>query len=156
MLAAESHRGVALIVALTLLLLMTVFALVAATRSTTELLMAANEQYRRRASQAASAAVEDAIAHIGEASPNGAARAVRGPLRLADGGLENFSSTTSFAGTGAPLLAGSVDRFVAYHYAITGVGTSARAARDVQTQGIAVISPINAVADFHRTEGGLP
>jgi type IV pilus assembly protein PilX len=153
---ADRHRGVALIVGLILLLLMTLLAIIAMTRATTELMMAANEQYRRRASQAASAAIEDAIARIGTVIPARGSTVTRGPRALVDGSLERFSSATSFAGIEKPLFSGSADKFAALHYTIDGVGTSARGARDEQTQGIVIIAPLTAVADFNQLEHGLP
>lgn len=150
------HRGVVLIVGLLLLLLMTLLALVVMLRTSTEVMMAASEQYRRRASQAASAAIEDGIAAIGLVPAIKAAPVSRGPSALADGSLERFSSRTQFIGREAIVPGSSIGAFGAADYLIEGIGTSARAAVDSQTQTISVISPTNGVSDFTRIAGGLP
>ena len=150
------NQGVVLIVGLLVLLLMTLLALVAMMRSSTELMIAASEQYRRRASQAGSAAIEDAIAKIGSVPAAPGTPVTRGPAPLAEGTLERLSSHSEYVGRETLVPGASIGAFGALDYIVRGFGTSARAAQDIETQGLVVIAPTNGVSSFTRIASGLP
>jgi hypothetical protein len=108
------QRGAALAVALILLVVLTLLAVSGMGMATAELAMVGNEQLRRRASDAASAGIE---------------------RQLAD------RSGWRYVGDEAVLPGFSAEKFIGRHYVIESVGEAPRGARDVQVQGVLVISP---------------
>jgi Tfp pilus assembly protein PilX len=114
--SSRRQTGAALAVALVLLVVLTLLAVSGMGMATAELAMAGNEQLRRRASDAASAALERALAD---------------PTR----------AEWRYVGDEAVLPRFSAEKFVGRHYVIERVAEAPRGARDVQVQGVLVISP---------------
>ncbi len=125
--------------------------------SVAELWMAGSEQFHRVAVEAASAGVEVGIAR----------------LRASRGAVERVFLTGAASLTAGPASAGvcgndstrrhrrrqSRDparrKFVGEHFEIESTGTAPRGARDVQVQGVVVISIEQWVRTFRRIGGGL-
>jgi Tfp pilus assembly protein PilX len=139
--------GAALVIALVLLLILTLLASTGMRMSIAELWMAGNEQYRRKASDAASAGIEVAITAIS------ALRAP--PLVTGNSGSDAYEAAIRYTGNETSLPGSSAEKFAGEHFEIESVGTSARHARDVQTQGVMVIFPANGVKTFTREGAGL-
>jgi type II secretory pathway component PulK len=146
-----SERGAALVVALLLLTVFTLLAITAMRTSVAELWMAGGEQFHRMAVEAASAGVEVGITRLrvsgsastGEISSDGGAASV------------GYVATIRRSGTEASIPGSSAEKVVGEHFEIESTGTAPRRARDVQVQGVLLISSINGVRTFHRTGEGL-
>lgn len=146
-----SERGAVLVVALLLLTVFTLLAITAMRTSVAELWMAGGEQFHRRAVEAASAGVEVGIARL---------RASRGTSTgdvSSSGGTAGvgYAATIRRSGTEVTIPGSSAERFVGEHFEIESTGSAPRRARDVQVQGVMVISSSNGVRTFHRTGEGL-
>ena len=134
-------------IALVLLLILTLLATTGMRTSIAELWMAGNEQYRRKASDAASTGIELAITEIS---------AARAPPGIAgESGSSNYEATIRHTGKETSLPGSSAEKFEGDHFEIESIGTSSRNARDVQTQGVMVISAANGVKTFSREGAGL-
>jgi Tfp pilus assembly protein PilX len=140
------------------LLLLVVFSLLAITGMRTaiaELWMAGSEQFHRVAVEAASAGVEAGIARL-RASPG--AIASDGTIEAGAGSgarTASYTATIRHAGTEASIPGSSAEKFVGEHFEIQSTGTAPRSARDVQVQGVTVISSSNGVRTFRRIGQGL-
>jgi type II secretory pathway component PulK len=147
-------RGAALVIALLLLVVLTLLAISGMRMSIAELWMAGHEQFHRRASDAASAGIEASIARI---QAGGAAGAVQTGGAFAFGEPPTDSYTVSIRQTGreTSLPGSSVGKFSGEHFEIESVGTSSRGARDVQVQGVMVVSSANGVTTFGGVGAGL-
>lgn len=151
------QRGAVLVIALLLLTVFTLLAVTAMRTSVAELWMAGGEQFHRVAVEAASAGVEAAIVRL-RASQG----AVVGGAATAGGASINggapsspYVATMRRAGTEASLPGSSVEKFAGEHFEIESTGTAPRGARDVQVQGVVVISSSNGVRTFRRVGEGL-
>jgi type IV pilus assembly protein PilX len=137
----KQQRGAALAIALILLLVLTILAFTGMTTATTELTMSGNEQYRRNATQAAAAGIEQAISRLGAVSTAaGAAATVVAPAAVAGSATDRVGTSSRYLGDEAGLPQSSADKFLGLHFEIESTGTSARNARDAQTQGVMVIA----------------
>ncbi len=134
------ERGAALVIGLIMLLILTILAFTGVNTATTELAMASNEQFRRNAADASAAGVEEAIASLGAVGSVPGASASLPEAALGDDEATTFTTTTRYVGDETGLPQSSVDKFIGLHYEIESVGTSARNARDVQTQGVMVVA----------------
>jgi type IV pilus assembly protein PilX len=152
----SAEAGAALVVALVLLLVLTLLAITGARMSVAELVMAGNEQFRHKASTAASAGIEVAVARV---SARGSGQSTNpeniGPIRTGEPLTDMFSASVRYAGKEASLPGSSADKFTGHHFEIESTGSSARNARDVQLQGLMVVSPVSGVQTFHRLGDGL-
>lgn len=157
--ARRRQRGAALIIGLILLMVLTILAFASVNTATTELAMSGNEQFRQKAAQAASAGIETAIPDLGDVSTVPGSAPLVSALTAVPGQPEDrFQTRSRFIGEERGLPQSSADRFVGYQFEIESTGTSARNARDVQTQGVMVV--VNAgssggEANFGRLGGGL-
>jgi Tfp pilus assembly protein PilX len=152
----KRHRGVALVVVLLLLLVLTLLATTGMSLSTAEWVMAGNEQFHRRASDASAAGIEEAIARLAaSAAAQGSEPISMGPVSVGPLGADEYTSTTRYVGDEAALTQSSADKFVGRHHEIESTGTSARNARDVQTQGVMVVSAANGVTSVEQIGTGL-
>jgi Tfp pilus assembly protein PilX len=145
------ERGAALVIALLLLAILTLLATTGMRTAVAELWMASSEQFHHGAVEAASAGVEVAIARLRAAA---GALATGNPI---DGmaGDAPYTATIQHAGTEASLPGSSAEKFVGEHFEIESTGTAARGARDVQMQGVLVVSSTNGVRTFRSTGSGL-
>jgi hypothetical protein len=157
----SGSAGAALLIALLLLLILTLLATAGMRMSIAELWMAGNEQYRRKASDAASAGIEVAIARVsaGVVAVNGAAVGSRvaqvGPAAVGDPSSETYTASVLYTGKEASLPGSSAEKLTGEHVEIVSAGTSVRGARDVQVQGLMVVSPTSEVKTLHRIGTGL-
>jgi type IV pilus assembly protein PilX len=159
------QQGAALVVGLMLLLILTLLAVTGMNTATTELVMAGNEQYRNNASHAASTGIEEAIPAIGTVPTTVGAAPVSVPSTPMPGSdpaavvahtADTYSTSTQYAGEETGLPQSSANKFVGLHYVITSTGTSARGAKDVQSQGLMVVAPAGSSgADYGRLGKGL-
>jgi type IV pilus assembly protein PilX len=155
---ARRERGAALAVALILLLVLTILAFTGMSTATLELTMSGNEQYRRNAAQAASAGIEQAISRLGSVSTvAGAAPTVIAPTLLPESTTDRWSTSSRYLGDETGLPQSSADKFVGLHYEIESTGTSARNARDLQTQGVLIVAATGSAGNssFARLGEGL-
>ena len=151
------QRGVVLVVAMLLLTVFTLLAITGMRTSVAELWMAGSEQLHRVAVEAASAGVEAGIARLRAsrgavsvgASAAGVASLTGGPASAP------YVAAIRRAGTEASIPGSSAEKFVGDHFEIESTGTAPRGARDVQVQGVVVISSSNGVRTFRRIGGGL-
>jgi hypothetical protein len=150
------ERGAALVIGLIMLLILTILAFTGINTATTELAMANNEQFRRNAADASAAGVEQAIAAIGTV---GTTAGASGSVALTELGNEatRYSAVIRYVGDESGLPQSSTDKFIGLHYEIESTGTSARNARDVQTQGVMVIASAGGAGNdsFGRIGDGL-
>lgn len=151
----EAIRGAALVVTLILLVILTLLASTGLRMSVGELWMAGNEQYHRRAIDAASAGIEVGVARVGAIGPAAATDADGDRLVVQDGAPETFTVVIRPAGYESTLSGSSVGKLVGEHFEIESTGGSLREARDVQVQGVMVVSASGGEARFTRIAGGL-
>jgi Tfp pilus assembly protein PilX len=153
----DTQRGVALVIALVLLAIITLLATTGMRMSIAELWMAGNEQFHRKAVDAASAGLEASIARIRAQGALAAGQAAEGGSLTAIGepASDSYSVSMRYTGREASLPGSSVGKLVADHFEIESTGASARGARDVQIQGVMVVSTTNGVANFGRLGEGL-
>jgi type II secretory pathway component PulK len=146
-----SERGAVLVIALLLLTVFTLLAITAMRTSVAELWMAGGEQFHRMAVEAASAGVEVGVARL-----RASASTSIGEIS-SDGGVASvgYVATLRRVGTEASIPGSSAEKFVGEHFEIESTGTAPRRARDVQVQGVLVISSSNGVRTFHRIGEGL-
>jgi type IV pilus assembly protein PilX len=146
-----SERGVALVVALLLLVILTLLAITGMRTAIAELWMAGSEQFHRLAVEAASSGVESGIARLRASRGTGAGEAtIEGQPANA-----TYTVTIRRAGTEAFIPGSSAEKFVGQHFQIESTGTAPRSARDVQVQGVMVISSTDGVQTFRRIGEGL-
>jgi hypothetical protein len=67
----------------------------------------------------------------------------------------SYVATIRRAGTEASIPGSSAEKFVGEHFEIESTGAAPRGARDVQVQGVMVISSSNGVRTFRRVGVGL-
>jgi type II secretory pathway component PulK len=147
----ESERGAALVIALLLLVVLTLLATTGMRMSVAELWMAGSEQFRRAAVEAASVGVEVGIARL-----NASRGAAVGEMASAGGPTDAaYTATIRYAGTEASIPGSSAEKFVGEHFEIESTGTAVRGARDVQVQGVMLISSSNGVRTFRSIGEGL-
>jgi Tfp pilus assembly protein PilX len=139
--APTRQRGAALVIGLIMLLILTILAFTGVNTATTELAMASNEQFRRNAAEASSAGIEASIASLGLVGTTAGASATLPATDLADDDATTYTTVMRYIGDETNLTQNSADQFIGVHYEIESTGTSARNARDVQTQGVMVITP---------------
>jgi type IV pilus assembly protein PilX len=151
------ERGAALVIGLIMLLILTILAFTGVNTATTELAMASNEQFRRNAAEASAAGVEESIASLGLVGTTAGATATLPEAALGDDDVTTYASITRYVGDETNLPQSSADKFIGLHYEIESTGTSARNARDVQTQGVMVITATGGGGDETLTSigGGL-
>jgi type IV pilus assembly protein PilX len=152
------ERGAALAVALILLLVLTILAFTGMSTATLELTMSGNEQYRRNAAQAASAGIEQAISRLGSVSTvAGSAPTIIAPTLLPESTTDRWSTSSRYLGDETGLPQSSADKFIGLHYEIESTGTSARNARDLQTQGVLIVAATGSAGNssFARLGEGL-
>jgi type IV pilus assembly protein PilX len=156
------QQGAALVIGLILLLILTLLAVTGMNTATTELVMAGNEQYRNNASHAASTGIEEAIPGIGAVPTTLGAGPVKVGATPVPGSdpaaavVDKYSTSTQYVGEETGLPQSSANKFVGLHYVITSTGTSARSAKDVQSQGVLVVAPAGSSGgDFGKTGKGL-
>jgi Tfp pilus assembly protein PilX len=140
-----------LVIALLLLLIITLLATTGMRTSIAEMWMAGSEQFHRAAVEAASTGVEVAIARL---------RAGRGALAggsAISGGSAHagYTATVRYVAAEAAIPGSSAEKFVAEHFEIESTGSAPRGARDVQIQGVVVISSSTGVRTFRRIGEGL-
>jgi Tfp pilus assembly protein PilX len=152
----RSERGAALVVGLIMLLILTILAFTGVNTAITELAMANNEQFRRNAADASAAGVEQAIAAIGTVGTTAGATASVAPTVLGNDATE-YSAVMRYVGDETGLPQSSADKFIGLHYEIESTGTSARNARDVQTQGVMIVASAGGAGNesFSQIGGGL-
>ncbi len=153
----RDERGAALVIALLLLVVSTLLATTGMRTSIAELWMAGSEQFHRRAVEAASAGVEAGIARVRASRgkiferhhPRGRGR---GRGRRWRWGLFGDDAACRHRG-----LASRLERREVYRRALRDRKHRRRAsqARDVQVQGVLVISSRNGVRTFRRIGEGL-
>lgn len=150
------QRGAALVVGLIMLLILTILAFTGVNTAITELAMANNEQFRRNAADASSAGVEQAIASIGMVGTTAGASRSIAPTAIGNDATR-YSTVTRYVGYETGLPQSSADKFIGLHYEIESTGTSARNARDVQTQGVMVVASAGGAGNesFGRLGAGL-
>jgi Tfp pilus assembly protein PilX len=148
------ERGAALVIGLIMLLILTILAFTGVNTATTELAMASNEQFRRNAADASAAGVEEAIALLGTVDSVAGASVTRPEAALGDDEATTYTTTTRYVGDETGLPQSSADKFIGVHYEIESVGTSARNARDVQTQGVIVVAANGLGGDELTTQVG--
>jgi Tfp pilus assembly protein PilX len=147
------QRGVSLVVVLLLLAVIMLLASTAIRMSVGEIRMAGNEQFHREAVDAASTGLEVLIARLGNA---GGAPAVRTSTESqAIGTASGFTASVRAAGVESVLVGSSAGRLSGEHFEIESTGNSSREARDVQVQGVMVVTASNGVARFSRIGTGL-
>jgi type II secretory pathway component PulK len=151
-----SQQGAALVIALVLLAIVTLLATSGMRMSIAELWMAGNEQFHRKAVDAASAGIEASIARfraqgVVTASPVDGS----GAVAIGEPASDSYSVSARYTGREASLPGSSAGDFFGEHFEIESTGTSARGARDVQIQGLMVVSTSNGVANFSRIGAGL-
>jgi type IV pilus assembly protein PilX len=149
--SAPFQRGAVLVIALLLLVILSLLALTGMRTAVAELWMAGNEQFHRKAVEAASAGIEVAIARV---RADRAAASV-GPEMPGDAPSDSYTATIRRAGTEASLPDSSAEKFVGEHFEIESTGASSRDARDVQVQGVMIVSAAIGVRTFQRTGTGL-
>jgi Tfp pilus assembly protein PilX len=155
--SGASERGAALVIALLLLVVFSLFAITGMRTSIAELWMAGSEQFHRVAVETASAGVEAGIARLrashgaiaGDTTIEGGADAGSGAKNAA------YAATIRHAGTEASIPGSSAEKFIGEHFEIESTGSGSRRARDVQVQGLMVITSTNGVRTFRRIGGGL-
>jgi type II secretory pathway component PulK len=153
---SASQRGVALVVALFLLVILTVLATTGMKVSIAELVMAGNEQFRQKASAAASAGVEVTIWRILSGASGRSAGTERiGPIETGEPRIDTYTVSLRYTGREAPLPGASAEKFAGNHFEIESTGESARNARDVQVQGLMLVTPTAGVQTFQRIGAGL-
>jgi type IV pilus assembly protein PilX len=151
--------GAALVIALIMLLILTILALAGINTATTELTMSGNAQFRHNAAQAAATGIETAITQIGGvATTPGAPVALASNVVVPDSSTDRYTTSARFVGDEAGLPQSSADKFIGLHYVIDSTGTSARNARDVQTQGVMIVAPSGGAGSntFSQIGTGLP
>jgi hypothetical protein len=155
--APARQRGAALVIGLIMLLILTILAFTGVNTATTELAMASNEQFRRNAAEASAAGVEESIASLGLVGTTAGATATLPAAALGEDEATTYTTTTRYVGDETGLPQSSADKFIGLHYEIESTGTSARNARDVQTQGVMVIAATGGGGEdtLTRTGGGL-
>jgi Tfp pilus assembly protein PilX len=153
--ARDTQRGVALVIALVLLVIVTLLATTGMRMSIAELWMAGNEQFHRKAVDAASAGLEATVARFRAQGALAASQEDGGPTAIGDPASDSYSVSMRYTGREASLPGSSVGELVADHFEIESTGASARGARDVQIQGVMVVSTANGVASFSRLGAGL-
>lgn len=137
------QRGAALVVGLMLLVVITLLAIGAMNSASVDLVMAGNTQYQQRAFQAAEMGIERTIVE-GDFIPGPESVEVVDPIGVPGLAPDQFSTrlTSDLDGTEQPAIWGnSVDAFSTYHFQLTSTGESARSARTVHVQGVAVLAP---------------
>jgi len=150
------QRGAALVIALILLVILTLLAVTGMRMSVAELAMAGNEQFRHKASTASSAGIEVAIARVSARGGPASGEVERvGPVSVGEPRRDSYTVSVRYTGREASLPGSSAERFFGDHLEIQSVGVSSRSARDVQAQGVMVISPAQGVKSFQRTGTGL-
>jgi type II secretory pathway component PulK len=151
-----AQRGAALVIALVLLVIVTLLATSGMRMSIAELWMAGNEQFHRKAVDAASAGVEASVARFRAQGVVAADQGEGGdPVPIGEPASDSYSVSTRYTGREASLPGSSVGEFFGEHFEIESTGASARGARDVQIQGLMVISTTDGVANFSRIGAGL-
>jgi len=145
------ERGVALVITLLLLAILSMLASTGVRMSLGEVWMAANEQFHQRAVEAASAGAEVAVARVGIARPG----ASDDSWSQAVGTGSEYVVTVRRTADESVLEGSSAGRFVGQHFEIESTGTSSRGARDVQVQGVMVVSAAGGVSLFSRAGAGL-
>jgi type IV pilus assembly PilX-like protein len=147
----RSERGAALVVALLLLVILTLLATTGMRTSVAELWMAGSEQFHRKALEAASSGVEAAIVRLGASAGSlSSGTSVDGMA-----GDAPYAAAIRHAGTEASLPGSSAEKFVGEHFEIESTGTASRGAREVQVQGVLVVSSTNGVRTFRSAGNGL-
>jgi type IV pilus assembly protein PilX len=151
------ERGAALVIGLIMLLILTILAFTGVNTATTELAMASNEQFRRNAADASAAGVEESIASLGLVGTTAGATATLPEAALGDDDATTYTTVTRYVGDETGLPQSSADKFIGLHYEIESTGSSARNARDVQTQGVMVVAATGGGGDETLTSigGGL-
>ena len=146
-----SQRGAALVIALLLLMILTLLAVTGMRTAVAELWMAGSEQFHRAAVEAASTGVEAGVARLraSRGAMGGDTSIAGGPISAA------YTATIRRAGLETSLPGSSAEKFVGQHFEIESTGTAPRGARDVQVQGLMVISSGNGVRTFRRMSEGL-
>jgi type II secretory pathway component PulK len=149
-------KGTAVVIALLVLLILSVLATAGMRMSVAELWMAGNERFRRSASDAASAGIEVTVARV---SRSGASKSsepvVEGPVRLSETSPDAYTVSLRYTGKEAAVPRSSAEKFEGDHFEIRSTGTSSRSARDVQVQGVMLITAPNGVKTFDRRGDGL-
>lgn len=151
------ERGAALVIGLIMLLILTILAFTGVNTATTELAMASNEQFRRNAADASAAGIEESIASLDLVGTTPGSAATLPEAVLGDNEATTYTSVTRYVGDEAGVPQSSADKFIGLHYEIASTGTSARNARDSQTQGVIVITPAGGGSEENLTltAGGL-
>jgi type IV pilus assembly protein PilX len=152
------QSGAALVIGMLLLLVLTILAFTGLNSSTTELAMASNEQFRRNAAQASASGIENAISNLRNVPTTLGGAPVISGLRPANGSpVDRYNTRTRYLGEERGIPQSSIDRFVGLHFEIESDGTSARNARDTQTQGVFVVSGTGGpgASDFAQIGTGL-
>ena len=149
--SGSSQRGAVLVITLLLLVILTLLAVTGMRTSIAELWMAGNEQFHRKAVEAASAGVEVAIArlHVTGSIAN------IGPVTVGDSPSDSYAVTVRRTGQEASLPGSSAEKLVGEHFEIESTGSASRGAREVQIQGVMVISSPGGVRTFQRVGDGL-
>jgi type II secretory pathway component PulK len=153
--AKSVARGAALVIALLLLAILTLLAMSGMRMSIAELWMAGHEQFHRRASDAASAGIEASIARIHASGVAGAVQPAGGAYAFGEPPTDSYTVSIRQTGRETSLPGSSVGKFSGEHFEIESVGTSSRGARDVQVQGVMVISSANGVTTFGGIGAGV-
>ncbi len=152
----SAQRGAALVIALILLVILTLLAVTGMRMSVAELTMAGNEQFRHKASAASSAGIEVAIARVSARGGPASAGVERiGPVGVGEPRRDSYTVSVRYTGRETSLPGSSAEKFSGDQFEIESVGASSRNARDVQLQGVMVISPAGGVKSFQRTGSGL-
>lgn len=142
-LPARTSRGSALAIAMILLAILSLLAVAGMSMSTAEMAMAGNEQFHRLASDAASAGIETAIARLRTG-------AVAGEVTS-----DVFVAAVRYMGDESSLPQSSAGKLVGQHFEIESTGDSGRGARDVQAQGVMVITSSSGVTTYGQIGDGL-
>jgi hypothetical protein len=140
-----------LVIALLLLVILTLLATTGMRTAIAELWMAGNEQFHRQVVEAASAGVEVAIARLrayGEV-------ANLGPVAVGNSPSGSYTVTVRHTGREASLPGSSAEKLAGEHFEIESTGSASRGAREVQVQGVMVISSSGGVRTFQRVGDGL-
>lgn len=151
--SSSSQRGAVLVIALLLLVMLTLLAITGMRTAIAELWMAGNEQFHRQAVEAASAGAEVAIARMRVSRDV----ADIGPVAVGDSASPSgsYSVAVRYKGREASLPGSSAEKLVGEHFEIESTGTASRGAREVQVQGVMVISSPGGVQTFRRVGEGL-